>query len=77
MAEPVSMKLGMHLMTPERISTAYFINPSHQSVCLYVYPRIVARKRLGKNVTAEKNTRNSRIVLMRRLLCGPCRVKGK
>jgi hypothetical protein len=24
-------------------------NPSYQSVCLYVYPPIVARKRLGKN----------------------------
>jgi hypothetical protein len=32
------------------IST-YFINPSHQFVCLrvYAYPRIVARQRLGKN----------------------------
>jgi hypothetical protein len=28
---------------------AYFINPFHQSVCLYVYPHIVARQRLGKN----------------------------
>jgi hypothetical protein len=32
------MKLGMDIMAPEPISTAYFINPSHQSVCLYVYP---------------------------------------
>jgi hypothetical protein len=38
------------------ISTAYFINPSHQSVCLHVYPFIVARQRLGKNVTAATNT---------------------
>jgi hypothetical protein len=36
-------------MAPEPISTAYFINPSHQSVCLYVYPPIVARQQLGKN----------------------------
>jgi hypothetical protein len=43
-------------MAPEPISTAYFINPSHQSVCLYVYPPIVARQRLGKNVTAATNT---------------------
>jgi hypothetical protein len=53
-------------MAPEPISTAYFINPSHQSV--YVYPLIVAREllgknppivatqRLGKNVAAAKNT---------------------
>jgi hypothetical protein len=28
----------MYIMTSEPISTAYVINPSHQSVCLYVYP---------------------------------------
>jgi hypothetical protein len=38
-------------MTPEPISTAYFILPSHQSVPVYV-----ARQRLGKNVTAEMST---------------------
>jgi hypothetical protein len=37
MAEPVSMKLDMYIMAPKPISTVYFINPSHQSVCLYVY----------------------------------------
>jgi hypothetical protein len=37
MPEPIFMKPGMHIMAPEPISTAYFINPSHQSVCLYVY----------------------------------------
>jgi hypothetical protein len=33
------MKLdgGMCVMATEPISMAYFINPSHQSVCLYVY----------------------------------------
>jgi hypothetical protein len=36
MSESISMKLGMFIMAPEHISTAYFINPSHQSVCLYV-----------------------------------------
>jgi hypothetical protein len=35
---------------------AYFINPSRQSVCLYVYLLIAARQRLGKNVTAAMNT---------------------
>jgi hypothetical protein len=34
-------------------STAHFINPSHQFVCIYVY---VARQRLSKNVTAAVNT---------------------
>jgi hypothetical protein len=32
------MKLGMCIMAHEPISTAYFVNPSHQPVCLYVYP---------------------------------------
>jgi hypothetical protein len=26
---------------------AHFINPSHQSVCLYVYPPIIARQQLS------------------------------
>jgi hypothetical protein len=45
------------------ISAAYFINPSRQSVFLYVYPTIVARQRLGKNVSATTNTRNNRIAV--------------
>jgi hypothetical protein len=56
MAETISMKLGMYIMAPEPISMAYLINPSYQSVCLYVYPPIAARQRLGKNVTAATNT---------------------
>jgi hypothetical protein len=66
-AQPVFMKLGMLIMTPEHISAAYFVKPSHQSVCPNVYPAIVARQRLGnnpvfarqrlgKNVTAATNT---------------------
>jgi hypothetical protein len=50
------MKLGVYIMAPEPVSTAYFLNPSHQPVCLYVNPSIVARQRLGKNVTAATNT---------------------
>jgi hypothetical protein len=68
MAEPIFMKIYVYIMTSEPISTAYFINPSHQSACLYVYPpivtkqrlcknpSIVARQRLGKNVTVATNT---------------------
>jgi hypothetical protein len=51
MSHTIFMELGMHIMAPEHISTAYFINPSHQYVCLYVYPFIVARQRLGKDIT--------------------------
>jgi ABC-type uncharacterized transport system permease subunit len=46
------MKLGMRIMVLEPISTACFINPSHRSVCLHVYPLIVARQRLGKHIPA-------------------------
>jgi hypothetical protein len=55
MHEPVSMKLA-YIMAPEPISTAYFINPSHQFVCLYVYPPIVTRQWPSKNVIAATNT---------------------
>jgi hypothetical protein len=34
-------------------------------VCLYVYPSVVARQRLGKNVTAATNTRNNRRIVGR------------
>jgi hypothetical protein len=57
MPEPVFRKLGKYIMAPEPISTAYFINPSHQSVCLYVFHPIAARQRLSKNVTSAINTR--------------------
>jgi hypothetical protein len=42
-------------MAPESISAAYFINPSHQSVCLYENPLIVASQRLAENVTEATN----------------------
>jgi hypothetical protein len=57
MLELIFMKPGMHSMPLEPISTASFINPSRQSVCLYVYPHIVARQGVGKNVTAVMNIR--------------------
>jgi hypothetical protein len=38
------MKLGMYITAPEPISMTSFVNPSHQSLCLYAYPSIVARK---------------------------------
>jgi hypothetical protein len=56
MSQPIFMKLGTYIMATEHISMAYFINPSHQYVCLYVYPPAVARQRLGRNVTAATST---------------------
>jgi hypothetical protein len=46
----------MYIMVPEPISTPYFINPSYHSVCLYMYPPLVARQWLGKDVTAAIST---------------------
>jgi hypothetical protein len=77
MPKPVFMKLGMYFMTPEPISTAYFINPIHRSVGLYANPLIVARQRLGKNVTAAANTENNRGIVRRVAFYAWCRLKGK
>jgi hypothetical protein len=74
MPEPIFTKLGMYTTVNEPTSTAYFINPFHQSVCLYVYPPIVAkqhirknpivaRQRFGKNVTVATNTQATRELL--------------
>jgi hypothetical protein len=46
----------MCIMTFEPISTVYVINPSI-SLCIYVYPPIIARQRFAKSVTAATNTR--------------------
>jgi hypothetical protein len=56
MTEPVFVKFGMYITAHEPIAVAYFINPSHQSICLYVYPPIVASQLYSKNVAAAKNT---------------------
>jgi hypothetical protein len=45
-------------------------------VCLFVYPLIVARQRLGKNVTAAINTHvKIKNCWTGRFLYGPCRIK--
>jgi hypothetical protein len=52
----------MYIMAPEPISAACFINPFHQSVCLYVYPPIVAMQRLDIRVPPATNTRNKELL---------------
>jgi hypothetical protein len=44
----------MYIMAPEPILMVYFINHFHKSVCLYVYPTIVARQRLCRHVPAQR-----------------------
>jgi hypothetical protein len=51
----------MCIMAPEPILTVYFINPSHQSVCLCECIALtIARHLLGKLVSAATNTRKNR-----------------
>jgi hypothetical protein len=75
MPEPIFMKIGMYIMAPEPISMAYFVI---LRISLYVYPTIVARQRLRKNVTVTTYTHVlTEELLTRRFICGPCLVKGK
>lgn len=57
------MKFDAYVMATEHISKAYFINPSHRSVCPYVYPYMVARQFLGKHVLAAMNTYGNRRIV--------------
>jgi hypothetical protein len=74
-AEPVFIKLGMCITAPDPVSAASFINPSHQSVCLYAYPPNVAGQRLCQNVTTATNTHATIEELLDASLCGPCPMK--
>jgi hypothetical protein len=56
MAEPIFMKFRMYIIAPGPISTAYFINTSHQSVSLY---------RCYKNFTGNEYRRNNRRIVRR------------
>jgi hypothetical protein len=66
-------------MKAEPNSMAYFINPFHQSVCLYVYPlTLLGTGSVKKNVKVAMNTQATMEEFwMRRLPCGPCRTKEK
>jgi hypothetical protein len=65
-------KLGMYNMTPEPISTEYFINRSHQSLSplsllgnglVNMIPSYVAWQRFDKQYPATTNTRNNRRIV--------------
>jgi hypothetical protein len=61
MPSQIFIKFYIHITTSEPMSVAYFINLSHQSVSLYVYP-VVAKQRFLIKVTAAANTHaNNRI----------------
>jgi hypothetical protein len=44
--EYMFVKLGMYIIERGLISVVYFLNPSHQSVCLYVDPSAFDRQGL-------------------------------
>jgi hypothetical protein len=70
MPEPIFTKLGMYVMAPEPISTAYFINPFHHS-CLHVYRPVVASQPRKRICMQQKNCGRHLF------LCDSCPIKGK
>jgi hypothetical protein len=69
------MKLDTYIMPTDPISTVYFINSSHQSVCLYMslqgngsvkfIPPFNVRQRLGKHVPRATNSHNGKRIVGR------------
>jgi hypothetical protein len=73
MPEPILM----HIMAPEPISTAYFMNPSHQFVCTFI-SHAFARQRLGnKSYRGKEYTRNNRRIVEGVVYVRSRRIKGK
>jgi hypothetical protein len=76
--EPIFIRPAINIMVAEPVSTAYFISPSHQSVCLCVFllsllgngsvnciSHFIARQRLGNHVRATMNRRSNRRIVDR------------
>jgi hypothetical protein len=74
-AEPIFMKLGMYIMTPMLITTAYFTDPSHQSVYMCIL-HALARQRIYMNLTTATNTHAIEELLNACFGCDPCRTKA-
>jgi hypothetical protein len=77
-------------MSPDPISTAYVINPSHYPVCLYVYslpllgngsvkiPLSLLGNGSTKTLTLQRiQMQQKKNYWARRFLCGPCRIKER
>jgi hypothetical protein len=60
MAEPILMKFGMCIVALEPIPIAYFINLPSVCVSICVFPPVIARQWLGKNVTAAINKHHNK-----------------
>jgi hypothetical protein len=57
------MKSGMNIVAPRPISAAYFINPSHQSVCMLRIPLSLVRNGSLKRYCGNEYTRNNRRIV--------------
>jgi hypothetical protein len=68
------MNLDMFVMAADPISTAYFINPSHQSVCLYVCPsyRVYFASLLGNTFPRQWAHAIIKVFLYICVNVGPC-----
>jgi hypothetical protein len=87
----IFMKFGVYVMAPEPNSTACLINPSYQSMCLYVYPLCRYQETAQKSVSllsflgnssvntfpAANNTRNNRRIVSLGLSVCPLLLVGK
>jgi hypothetical protein len=73
MPEPVFMKPGMYIMATEPISTAHFINPSHQS---FVYFRLsLLGKGSVKTIPRQRIHATTEELLNARVCVSPNRCK--
>jgi hypothetical protein len=64
MSESIFMKLCMCIMTTEPMSTAYFIDPSQQSVCLHVSPSYCCKAMAQLSVSLHLVLDNGSVTLV-------------
>jgi hypothetical protein len=62
MRQQIFMKLRMYIMAPQSISTAYFISPSHQSVCNPFFVAARQKRYRGKKYKCENRRIFGRII---------------
>jgi hypothetical protein len=56
-------------MVPVPISKTYFINPSYQSMCLYVYPLSLLGNGYVKTLARQRIHTHKRRIVVRVVLC--------
>jgi hypothetical protein len=77
-SESIFMKPGVYIIAFETTSMKYFINPSLQSVCLYVYPPIQLLDNSSVYMFQCQRTHEiNKNHWTHRFPCGPCRIKGE